>query len=118
MNAIFKKAFPRESILIVDPYKQMQANLALSGATGSKHPNDGFLPLIAELAKTLSPTEKALIKELSYQGNTLVLSLELTDYQNLERLKNTLASSRLKHSVTNVRQKDGVISASIKLEAN
>lgn len=117
MTAIFKKSFPRESSLIVDPYKQMQANLAQAGSYGQGSTRDGFLVLLAGIAAALGPTETEYLEEISYSSSSLTILVGLPDYQKLEKLKNTLTSGGLKYSVSNVRQKDGKVFASIKLEA-
>jgi len=116
MTAIFKERFPQEAGLIVDPYKQMQANLAQKPLAGSNSSDTDFLSLLGDISPVLSRFTGIVTKEIAYQPRALTVTLELPDYRTLETVKNTIAEQGVGFSVGQVRQKEGKVVASIILE--
>jgi type II secretion system protein L len=116
MTAIFKKTFPQEASLIVDPYKQMQANLAQSSSLGNSDSDTSFLSLLGAISPILGRSGTLTLKEISYQADKLTASVELPDYRSLETVKNSIGETGLAYSVRQVHQKEGKVVAAIVLE--
>lgn len=116
MTAIFKKSFPQEASLIVDPYRQMQANLAQASSVGNNNSDTTFLSLLGATSPVLGRASNVTMKEISYQNNALTVAIEMPDYRTLEAVKNSIGDNGLKYDVRQVHQKEGKVIASIKLE--
>lgn len=116
MSAIFKKAFPGQAKLIVDPYRQMQANLAKRAQPGQNVDGSGFLPLLKHVAPLIDQHRNASLKSMAYQKGALVIEIELPSYIELESLKRTLGNSTSAYTVLRASQSGAVVSAKIKIE--
>lgn len=115
MSAIFKKAFPEQAKLIVDPYRQMQANLAKRTQPGQNVHGSGFLPLLKTVAPLLDQHRNASVKSMAYQQGSLVIEIELPSYIELESLKRTLGGSASAYEVLRASQTGAIVSAKIKI---
>ncbi len=116
MSVIFKKAFPDQAKLIVDPYRQMQANLAKRTQPGQNINGSGFLPLLKHVSPLIDQHRNASLKSIAYQKGALVIEIELPSYIELESLKRTLAGSAFAYTVLRASQTGTTVSAKIKIE--
>ena len=116
MTSIFKKSFPQEASLIVDPYKQMQANLAQTASVDNNSSDTSFLSMLGTISPVLAGVGDLTMNEIAYQKDALTITVEVPNYRALETVKNSIGDSELKYEVRQVHQKEGKVIASIKLE--
>ena len=110
MAAIFKASFPQEASVIVNPYQQMQANLARSNTVGNGKNDAGFLKSIGNIAPIVTRFSNAAITDIEYRNSTLQIGMKLPDYQTLENIKSTLSNKQVLFEVTRTRQKGSEVS--------
>ncbi|MFV1997439.1 MAG: type II secretion system protein GspL [Acidiferrobacterales bacterium] len=115
MSVIFKKAFPDQAKLIVDPYRQMQANLARQARPSQNVDGSGFLPLLKQVAPLIDQHRNASLKSMVYTNAALVIEIELSSYIELESLKRTLGDSTSAYTVLRASQTGSTVNAKIKI---
>jgi len=116
MSTIFRKTFPDQAQLIVDPYRQMQANLAKRTQPNQNINGSGFLPLLKRVAPLIDQHRNASLKSIAYQRGAIVIEIELPSYIELESLKRTLGGSASAYTVLRASQTGSTVNAKIKIE--
>ena len=95
MVQIFKQSFPEQASTVIDPAAQMQKNLdRLRQEKGGARQND-FLALLGPTSKALSNNHVDDLSSIRYRGGSIQISIELADYQALDKLKLALGSHQL-----------------------
>lgn len=116
MTAIFKASFPKEAALIVNPYKQMRANIEKGLDAGDGHSGSQFLSQLGKLSPVFNAHPKISLKRAEYRNEKLLLRIELPDYVTLEALKNSFLQNHIKFQLAKATQQSGKVIARITLE--
>jgi general secretion pathway protein L len=108
MTDIFKRTFPDQASLVVDPYLQMQRNLNRAAGADS-----GLSAMLARIAPGLTGIAAGGIHTIDYRDGALDLSLTVPSYRNLESVKSVLQQSGFTADVRNSTRNDKGVTARI-----
>jgi len=120
MVTIFKQSFPDQASAVIDPVLQMQRNLdRLRQDRGGASTTD-FLALLSPVSRVLSANQlqNTGIKNIRYANRSIVVDVQLADYQNLDRLKQAFIDEQLSVEVLQAESGAAGVRAKLKLEAN
>lgn len=115
IEQVYRQAFPGDKNL-VNPRVQMERHLAeLSG--GGKN-GAGFLDLLAQTGPAFKATPGLTIKTLRSQNGELELELNIKDLQELDKLKQRLATAGpLSVEIVSAAARDGKVEGRLKIKA-
>ena len=112
--AFYKEVFPRESQPVsVDQLRRRMASKLGKKSTGGSE--SAFVGLVSQFANVLDPTH--LVSSISYAEQRRELNVEvlLKDYDEIDSLKDKLASSWVIMEPTNAEQEDNQVRSRMKL---
>lgn len=112
MTQIFRQSFPQQANLVVDPYEQMQRNLASSQGSGSA---DGLSTSLAQLAAALKGKPAGALQEIDYRDGALDILLKLGSYKDLESVKSALQAAGFSADMRNSTRDEKGVTARIHL---
>ena len=118
MTTIFKKSFPDQASTIIDPALQMQSNLdRLRQEKGGESSTD-FLALLSPVSRSLSGEQfkNANVQKIHYSGKEIIVDVQLTDYQSLDRLKQSFNDNGLAVEVIQAERGSDGVKATIKVQ--
>lgn len=119
MMTLFKTSFPDQANAVIDPALQMQRNLdRLRQEKGGASASD-FLALLLAVSKSLSGihAQSSGVNKVRYADKSIVVDVQLADYQNLDRLKQVFMDNHLSVQVLQAESGTGGVQARLKLEA-
>ncbi len=112
MTQIFRKSFPKQASLVVDPYQQMQRNLkSAAGSAGG----DVLSVLLAQLASPLARFHAGTLTSIDYHDGALDITLKLDSYKDLESVKSALQGAGFTVDMRNSARDDKGVTAHIHL---
>ena len=114
IERIYRDTFP-DAKKVIDARKQMEAKLAELGAAGADG-GRGFLPLMAQVGKSLQKLDGIELRHAVYQDGRLSLSLKIKSLQLLEQLKQLLlAEADLSVDIQSAASRDDYVDAQLQL---
>jgi len=114
IERVYRDTFP-DAKKVVDARAQMQAKLAELGAAGVDG-GQGFLPLMAQVGKSLQKLDGIELRHAAYQDGRLSLSLKIKSLQLLEQLKQLLlADNGLSVDIQSAASRDDYVDAHLQL---
>lgn len=115
MTTVFKQAFPEQAGTVLDPVAQMQSNLArLRQSSGGTGPSD-FLALLHTVSKTLTRNPSGQLKSVQYRDNAMTASIQLANYQALDKLVKEFNNDGLATEVAEANSNNKGVTANIKI---
>lgn len=116
ITSLYKDLFPQDK-RIINAKVQMKNHL---NEQGSGLQSDGFVALFSHLAKALKDTtgnNQAQIQQLRYndQNQTLMLDIQVQQIDQLEQLKQALASSNIKAAILSANEEQQWIKGRVRL---
>jgi general secretion pathway protein L len=112
MTQIFRQSFPHQANLVVDPYQQMQRNLASTHGSGFAN---GLSASLAQLAGALKGSPAGALQEVDYRDGALDIMLKLDSYKDLESVKSSLQAAGFSADMRNSTRDEKGVTARIHL---
>ena len=116
MTAIFKASFPQQASVVVDPYRQMQANLSRGTDAGRGQSESGFLVSIGAIAPIISTVSNSSVTDIEYRNNSLIVGMKLPDYRTVENVKSALDKNQIDFTVLRTRQSGKVVLLQLRID--
>lgn len=110
MTDIFRRTFPDQASLVVDPYQQMQRNLNRAAGSGAQ---SGLSEMLVHIAPGLAGVEAGALHTIDFREGALDLSLTVPSYKDLESVKSALQQAGFSTDVRNSTRNDKGVTARI-----
>lgn len=114
MTRIFVQTFPDQASVVVDPYKQMQRNLALGQPGASAATQSGLSTMLMDAAPVLARSGVRL-QRLSYTPGHLALTVNAGGYSALDTVKTALTGAGFTVLVDRSEKHDNTVTAVLQL---
>ncbi len=111
INAIYMQIFP-DATAIVSPKIRVERELQNYQQAGS---DGGFLTLLEKIGPILTNTNDITIKNLTYQNQQMMLSVQTNSFQTLQQFSNTLNSTGFIIQQTNAGNKGKFVVATLSI---
>lgn len=113
MVRIFTQSFPGQTAY--DPAGLMQKNLELLRQKNGGAQYDDFLPMLGPTSKALADSRIDGLTNIRYRDGHIMISVQLGNYQDLDRLKAALGNNHLNVEVMEANSDNTGVSAKLKL---